>query len=338
MIDTVKFAIPLTLTEKEIKRINWTKISSETKDESGITTNFLIFKEFAVVGSPYISYTYKEHDHSISWLRVEVSLPKLRYGTNFYELDDSELTWTLNFLRLYLSKKLLIHPSKIPNIDQWKIKKLHLCKNFFVGQNMKVYLNAASKSILPQHKIQTFTAKGEDRLQSVIWKGKTRIEKLYNKFDEIKENRRRHYEYQIIEPLALGTLRYEIELSDDEIRLMSVGKTTTEILSSKTIIPKLNSSLNRLNLNQSLKNLRLKELVSLIEMDNKLKTNTKSSLIAFTTKYLEFGITECKATYSESGYKKVKAQFDRIMGNDMVMNIKKVLPKLKVVDFDFTKF
>lgn len=335
MIDTIKFAIPLVLADNEISKINWTQEKSIVKEGKSFITN--VVKDTDFVGSPYITYTYKENDHTQSLLRVEVSLPKFRYGTNLYELDDREVEWTLNFLKLYLAQKLKLHPSKIPHVDKWAIKKLHICKNFNVGQDMQLYMSAASKTVLPQHKTHTYAEKGGDRLQSVIWVGKTRKEKFYNKYDEIIENQRQHYEYKIIEPIALGVLRYEVELSYDEIKSLTTGNTTLEVLSSKIIIPKLNRGLKRLNLNHSLKDLKLKELIRIIEMNDSLKTSTKSSLIAFASKYITMGLAGCKSTYSESGYKKVKTQFNKVMGSKERKYNNSKIRELNVVDFNFTK-
>lgn len=119
MIDTVKFDIPITLTEDELKKVKWTKKSVVTDDEN-ITTIFFTLKDESLIGSPYISYTHKEHDQSLSWLRVEGSLPKLRHGTNFYELDDQELEWTLLLLKYYLAKNLRVAVSRIPSVINGK--------------------------------------------------------------------------------------------------------------------------------------------------------------------------------------------------------------------------
>jgi len=336
MIDTVKFDIPITLTGDEMEEVKWTKKSVVT-DDGNITTIFLTLKDESLIGSPYISYTHKEHDQSLSWLRVEVSLPKLRHGTNFYELDDQELEWTLLLLKYYLVKNLRVPISRIPSVDKWQIKKLHLCKNFNVGQDMQLYLNAASKTVIGQHKIHTYSAKGEDRLQTVMWKASTRTEKVYNKFDEINDQSKHHEDHQSLLKLAEGTLRYEAELSADELQVLYIGKSTLGVLKSKTIIPKINRSLNRLNLNQQHKNSNLVDLIKAIENESSIPTSTKTRLIAFGTKLVTLGESACKASYSLSGYKKVKAQFKRVIGGKTI-NSNKTLPGLHVTSFDYAKF
>lgn len=202
---------------------------------------------------------------------------------------------------------------------------------------MPHYLNAASKTVLGKYKIHTYSAKGEDRLQTVMWKAYTRTEKIYNKFDEINDKSKHHEDHQSLLKMAKGTLRYEVELSADEIQTLYIGKSTLGVLNSNTIIPKINSCLNRLNLNQHHKNSNLLDIIMAIEKESSLRTSTKTRLIAFVTKLVTLGESACKASYSLSGYKKVKAQFKRVIGGKTI-NSNKALTKLHVTKFDYAKF
>lgn len=335
MIDTVKFDIPLSLNLGELNKINWTSITE--RQSNGSVKCFYTLKEKEFVGEPFIFYTLVKDEPDKNWLRVEVSLPKFRYGTNFYELNDVEMNWTLEMLKVFLCKKLKISLHRLPNTDSWTIKKLHICKNFDVGLNLLDYLSNASKKVLPRRKITAYKASGKDQIQTVVWKSKSATEKLYNKHDEIKENKNNHDDSETLISKSKGCIRYESELSPADLRTLHSKYSTSQILSSAVIKPLLNTNIKRLNLNFNIESTELKKLLSIIERDSDLSTRSKNSLIAFITKTYEFGESYTKSSYSPAGYYKIKPKYDEFLLKNVASITQKLKP-LTVADFDFVKY
>ncbi|WDV06154.1 hypothetical protein [Lysinibacillus irui] len=336
MIDTVKFDIPLKLTDDEINNANWSRNNKTKYVDNGET--FVSFKHYdnEYIGCPRIKYVCKKSDPNYFKLSVEVSLPKLRYGTNFYEVDDNELIFTLGLLKMYISRQLSVVISRMPPVDSWKVTKLHICKNLNVGAKVNAYLKAASNTTLRQHKLNVYMKKGGNQVQSVIWQAKTRKEKLYDKKEEVLENNSMHENYEKLIPFLNGVIRYEVELNNNEIRKLQGTKNTTELLSSATILPVLNRYLRRLGITNSYQTTELAQTIEYIEKLN-ISTNSKSSLIAFATRKSLLG-TNAKEAYSESGFKKIKSQFSNLIESELEIVKDASIPDLVVSEFDFTKF
>lgn len=335
MVDTIKFDIPLKLTMKDLREIKWTSMTE--RESNGKVKCFYNIKENEFIGEPFISYTFDKDERTKCWLRVEVSLPKFRHGTNFYELNDDEMKWTLNMLKVYLCKKLKISLNRLPGVDSWTIKKMHVCKNFNVGSNMQVYLSNASKKVLQKRKNTSYKASGKDKIQSVVWKAKSTAEKVYDKQAEIKENEKNHDDFKALIPKSIGCLRYESELSRSDLRILHAKNNTSQILSSAVIKPLLNKNLKRLNLNFNIQSTELKLVLNLIESDNTISTRSKNSLIAFFTKMHTLGESQTKQSYSQAGFYKIKSSYDDFHLKNATL-ITQNLEQLSVNNFDFAKF
>lgn len=335
MVDTIKFDIPLRLTMKDLRKIKWTSITE--RQSKGSVKCFYNIKENNFIGEPYIYYSFDKHERSKCWLRVEVSLPKFRHGTNFYELNDDEMIWTLNMLKVFLCKKMKISFNRLPDVDSWTIKKMHVCKNFNVGSNMQMYLSNASKKVLQKRKNTSYKASGNDNIQSVYWKAKSTTEKVYDKQAEIKENEKKHEDFKNLVPKSKGCLRYENELSSSDISNLHSKNTTSQILSSAVIKPLLNKNLKRLNLDFNIQSTELKRVLNLIESDSTINTRSKNSLIAFVTKMHTLGESQTKQSYSQAGFYKIKSSYDDFLLKNTTI-VTQNLEQLSVNKFDFAKF
>lgn len=334
MIDTIKFDIPLELSEDELGKISWSTTTEKERD--GRITCFYNLKSNARIGEPFISYVKKKDNPSIYWLRVEVSLPKFRFGTNYYELDDTEMKHTLEELKKYICTEFRISSKKLPPIDSWRIKKLHICKNFNADQEIQDYLQNASRKVLQKRKTTTYKANGSDEIQTVVWQTKSAKEKLYDKHAEISENKGRHKDADSLLQQSKGCLRYEKELSKNDIDILHDSYSTTQILSSNVVIPLLNKSIERLNLDFNIQRADVSRILKAIEADKSINTRTKNSLIAFVSKLNVLGEHKTKSSYSDSGYYKVKSMYDDFL----FKNSKKLtqnLKKLNVETFDYAK-
>lgn len=335
MIDTIKFDIPLRLTAKELKKINWSSITD--RKSKGKDKCFYNIQENEFIGEPSIFYTFVKDDPTNCWLRVEVSLPKLRHGTNYYELDDDELKWTIEILKLYICSKLKISGERLPDLNAWTIKKLHICKNFNAGLKIQDYLLNASQKVVPKRKTTIYKASGNDEIQTVVWKASSTQEKFYDKHAEIIENKSRHEDAEIILTQSKGCVRYERELSNRDLRNLYEKYSTSQILSSKVIMPFLNESIERLNLHFSIKSIEIKDVIKNIEADTSINPRGKNSLIAFVSKLYAFGESKTKSSYSSAGYYKQKSIYDAfLLKNSKV--ITQNLGDLSFDKFDFAKF
>ncbi|MFC4402369.1 hypothetical protein [Gracilibacillus xinjiangensis] len=312
MFDTIKLGIPITLSLREIQGVPWTRVSTKTVRRNGVEeqTNFCEYHDESYVGNPFIRYTYKEDDPTKAWFKVEVSLPKLLYGSNVYEITENDIAFCWQFIKFYLSKLLKKHPNKIPPSYTWIVEKLHISKNFYVGQYKQNYLRCIEKSVLPQHKTSTYCERGSDNLQTVEWIGSTRKVKIYDKLAEVLENRGKHLLDDTKK--AEGILRLEIELSYDEIVLISPSRTVSELLREDIATQKINRELYRLGLSKNIKYTSIEEVINKIESEN-IKRIRKTSLIAFVVILITKGESGAKKYYAASTYKKNMSSLRKIL-------------------------
>ena len=328
MFDTVKIAIPLMLSKLEIENIEWNQTDSSRRQ----AVNNTIYKKLYdndFKGLPFIRYTYREDDPSKCRLKVEVSIPTLLYGSNVNELRADDIDTFFKMMRKYISVKLKIKLSRIPPINTWTAEKVHVCKNFNVGQLKSRYLNAMSGCSIPKYQKRTYNAKGSDRVESVEWKATKKKEKLYDKEAEVEQqhqypDKSRHLKR------AKGILRYEIELSDTEIRKISPGRRAVEILEMDVAAEILQKGLDRNGLSSGVKYTSLQQVIDAINQET-IPLRTKSSLIAFATELLFSGEDECLNKYAASTFRKRKMQLRGILGTDVLLIGDSMLPPLRVV-------
>ncbi|UCZ53214.1 hypothetical protein LGQ02_20985 [Bacillus shivajii] len=332
MFDTVKLAIPLVLSEGELLAVNWTKTNSSTKNPGEVDevkTIFYMFHDDSFIGSPFIRYTSKENDFSVGWLKVEVSIPKFICGANVYELEGNDLDNFFKVLKKYLSIHLKVPLSRIPSKEQWGVEKVHVCKNFSVGNLVKHYLCAASKQTIPKFKRRHYYSKGSNDIETIEWIATKKKEKFYDKEAELLqkadyEEKDRHLRR------AAGLLRYEIELSDTEIRLISPDRKAVEVLRPQVAIEALQKGIKRIGLNQGVKYSCLKHVINTIN-HAELDKRTRSSLIAFATEWIVSSEDKCRSKYSNNNFYKNKKRLRKVLGINELLLSDISLPPLEVM-------
>lgn len=328
MFDTVKIAVPLMLSRQEIENIEW----NETVSSRRLEANKTIFKKLYDndhKGLPFIKYTYKENEPSKCWLKVETSIPSFIYGSNVNELQDDDIDTFFKMMRKYISIKLKVNLSRIPSITTWVTEKVHVCKNFNVGHLKSRYLNAMSSRSIAKYQKRIYNAKGSDRVESVEWKATKKKEKIYDKETEVKHQKEypgksRH------QSKAKGILRYEIELSDKDIRQINPGRKAVEVLKMDVAAKILQKGLDRNGLSSGVKYTSLQQIIDAINQEP-IPPRTKSSLIAFTTELLVNGEDEYMIKHAPSTLRKRKKQLRNILGIDVLLIGDKLLPPLRVL-------
>lgn len=330
MFDTVKLGIPISLTEQEIEAVDWTRTNSSFKPSKKEAPT--IFKELHdknYKGCPFIRYTYKEDNLAKCWLKVEVSIPTFLYGSNVYELQGRDLDMFYKRLRKHVADELKLSVSRVPPIDQCTVEKVHVCKNFNVGNLKQHYLKAMSASTIPRYQKRFYCSIGSEKVESIEWKATKKKEKLYDKEAELQQqgdylDKPRHL------AMSKGLLRYEIELSDREIRLISPSRRVADVLKIEEAVRILQKGLIRNGLSSGVKYTSIKQVLNVINQTS-LPLRTKSSLIAFSTEMMVNGEDVCREKYSLSTFQERQRQLRSILGVKELLIGDILLPPLRVI-------
>ncbi|MCS1384393.1 hypothetical protein NXZ75_19540 [Lysinibacillus sphaericus] len=331
MFDTVKFGIPIILTQQEIENVQWTDSDSKDKTNNNPSkTTFKVINKNRVSGSPFIRYTYKRDDISKAWLKVEVSIPKFLYGTNVIEIRESDLPRFYKKIRRYLAKELGMLESKIPHVNLWTAEKVHICKNFNVGDLKQSYLKAISNCTIAKYKRKLYFTVGDSNIETVEWKASNRKEKIYDKEAEIRQQKNYPEKNQQLK-LAKGLLRFEVELSDNELRSINRDRLATKILTFGNARNVLQKSLERNGLSKGVKYTSHQQIIDEINSLPNLGIRSKSSLIAFVTEWLVSGKKGCRQKYAESSYWKNVKKLRELLGIDEILIGDVILPPLNVI-------
>src|SRR5690606_30095902 len=125
--------------------------------------------------------------------------------------------------------KLKIPLSRVPSIGRCTVEKVHVCKNFNVGNQKQHYLRAMSSCNIAKYQKRHYCAVGCDKIESVEWIASKRKEKIYDKEAEIQQRKQTSINERHLKK-AKGLLRYEIELSDNEIRQININRRAYDVL------------------------------------------------------------------------------------------------------------
>ncbi|WP_037285730.1 phage/plasmid replication domain-containing protein [Saccharibacillus sacchari] len=287
-------------------------------------------------GIPYILYSLSDKDASTAFIKVEVSIPKFLYNNNVDELKDADIDLFCKKLRRYVAKHLNLPIKSIPPIQTWTVLKLHACKNFDVGEHVQEYLQHYSNLSRSKYKRQSYYKKGSNAVETVVWSAKTRKEKIYDKYSEVKQRSRDMHQLNTLKK-AVGILRYEVELSAKELYRQSNGKRLVRDL--------LNPQVAHHILNKGLLDLQRQHVI--LASDSKkihqkiraagLPKRQESSLIAFAYELEEYGEAETRMNEPKSSFKRKNALLKKILKQSK--NDDKPLPHLtlehdSIFDFD----
>lgn len=140
-----------------------------------------------------ISYKYNLQKRI---LEIQLSIPKMVYGTNTKMITEIDITEFWNKLHTILKEHLNINVNK----EQWKVKRLDISYNFKVD-NVETYINEINKKVISKRDKLTYNDN-----QTVIFKNKSSSICFYNKEKECI----RQKEPQNIIEQSQGILRLEI--------------------------------------------------------------------------------------------------------------------------------
>ncbi|MFD0677390.1 MULTISPECIES: hypothetical protein [unclassified Paenibacillus] len=171
-------------------------------------TKYTIYDPFL----PLIEYT----DYN-QLLEIDFSIPKFLFGNNVNLLKESDIPLFLQRLQSRLHELFNIH---VRNED-WYTKRLDVCWNFPVNDEIDDYLKELAAMKFPRMKLETHGI-----CETVIHKNKSRRISFYNKYKECISNR----QSQKIIDKAQGLLRMEINLKGKSLSKYSPKRKATELL------------------------------------------------------------------------------------------------------------
>jgi hypothetical protein len=300
LFDTIKLHVDLCLTEEEIDNINWNTTNSS--EDHVILSGERIFKTYYKGDSePRLLYRYNNRDNKHS-LKIEVSVPKFMYGNNVMEVKQGDIPVFLNKLRSYVAAALCVPITRVPDLAFAEVEKLHVCANFQVGDKKLEYLRALFNVERGAYELYTYRD-----LTTISWKATTRTEKFYDKEEELLYAKRKKHisvDPKVLE-LAKGILRYEIELSDKDMRQRSPMRWAGELLDSEFALKHLRKGLDDLGV----RNLSIpfyQELMTVISGDKELNIQSRTNLISFICQRLFLSDAHCREYYSKSTYYRLK--------------------------------
>lgn len=327
MFDTIKLDVKLYLSPDEIDSIIW--IKTDTNQFHDYNSRKTVFKTYgAQEGMPRLRYRYKEDNPSVSTLKVELSIPKFLYGNNVSELKEADIPLFFSRLRAYIADVLMIPLERVPEIDMVEVEKLHICYNFRVDDNVRHYLVALSSVSRAKYRTNVL-----GNGTTVEWRSVTRKEKIYDKEWEIlcaaKASRKRVNQQLLNE--AKGILRYEIELSDKELRRQSSGRIAGELLDFQYARGVLQKGIEEIGLNNNVRSSNLKLLLSVICSTPNITLQNKHNLISFLVLLANFGDDYCRRHYSQPTYYRMRSDMQNYLGIKQLVLSEVYLPSLVIV-------
>ncbi|MGK4153683.1 hypothetical protein AB0X74_13690 [Kurthia gibsonii] len=333
MFDTIKLLVPIMLSIEQVKIIDWARTSTNTIGKNSGITVFKKMYDKAVVGIPTIILTYKQDNPSESWLKVEVSIPKFLYGSNVDEVSESDIDVFYQKLREYLSKQLKINITQIPPLEKCRVDKLHICKNFNVGNLKQGYLKAMTNATKSKYQARIYHATGLNSIESVEWKAQSKKIKLYDKEAEVIAKRLGNKQEYL---KAKGMLRFEIELSTADLKQISASKTASEILKKSVADNILQKNLDEIGLGQDIQISSLQQIINTINNQTSLKTRGRATLIAFATDLMMNGEMRCRKTYPKTTFHRNYKNLKTILGVKKIIFSPVTLPPLMIEETEKT--
>lgn len=329
MIDTVKFDIPVNLTEAQIDQVPWTEVKKSMKRRM-VTCELFDQQDDT---QPRLVYKYKEDNPQRAWLKLELSVPRYLYGSNVYELKQVDVEPLLRKLRRYIKQVLQISLSQVPHYKDWEVEKLHICKNFSVGPHLQDYLDLLSGIQKPGgYKTIPYRAADSNKLESVVYqrnrKKNRSIHKFYDKRAEIDQksaylNKAQHQQN------AIGLLRYEVELTYDEMRKYSPSRRAIELLTPQIAVKVLQVGLNSLGLTNPIKQSSIRGMLDVINRTSH-SVRTKSMLIAFLSELHLYGKGYCRKKFTRTTYYDNYNKLKDVLGMGEIHFSEVDLPPLKI--------
>lgn len=327
MLDTIKLSIPTNLSEGQIANIGWTQTNTNTNVYKSDTTVYKKIYDSTVSGTPNIQLTYREQTPTVNWLKVEVSIPKFLFGSNVFEVKESDIPLFYSKLKKHISEQLKIDIKSLPKLENCRVDKLHICKNFNVGILLQDYLRAMNNTTMTKYSARVYKEKGSNNIQTVEWKCGSRKIKLYDKEAEVIAN---GLSDTPIASKAKGMLRFEIELSTADLKKINTSRIASEVLKESIVTDILQKTLDEIGLGQGVQISSLQQVINTINQQTSLKARSRATLIAFATDLIMNGEMKCRKTYSKSTFQRNFKNLKTVLGLEKIILSPTILPPLSV--------
>ncbi len=327
------------LTREERNRINWAKTGTyEDHDryQQGVTVFKILGRKSKDKGVPYIRYVYNDSDPAIAYIKVEVSMPTFLYGSNVKEITEQDVKKFFKRLRRYLADRLGIPIRSLPKSGEWTVTKLHACKNFYVGDNVQHYLQHFSLINRQKYQTKSYKEVGSSVVETVEWQAKGRKEKVYDKEKDISKQKK-YKDQKKHRKQAKGILRYEVELSRQELYAQHKKRRSKYILTKAFADEVLNKGLTDMGMRSNFQISGLRDAYDRI-INSDLSNRKKTTLIALLFELHEYGVKQTKRRQPDSTYSRNIAILKKVLGTDkLVFNPLNLPPLIEEIKADTTQ-
>ena len=194
-------------------------------------------------------------------LFLQTSIPKLLYGTSFYETSENDIERAIESIETELKLSGVYFDKN--NLDSFKLSRIDFCKNIKVDHSIMDYL-----SLLSTFK-KSRTDKYEIKKETLSFRNKSQEFTIYNKIKEILDTVKEKSILKLVENKEQNILRFESKLKkksviDRELKnnklkftdIFSKEKSKTKLLKDINSIYSDKNSQLELNFKENLERLR----------------------------------------------------------------------------------
>lgn len=241
-------------------------------------------------------------------LVIELSIPKMLYGTNTKMMTETDIDEYWNMLDTLLMKHINISINK----ERWKVKRLDISYNFKVD-NVSTYISEINKKNLSKRDKITYNDN-----ETVLFKNKSSSICFYDKEKECIRSK----EPQPVIEQAKGILRLEIRPASYQFREYSHDKRAIDLI-TKAFFAYI---IEKLNINELLKLHTEPEDSELIKALNEMKVVDIEKVLGYNTLVEKVG----EKTLLEKGfYKEGTLRNRRILVEQYNKNISQNCTEIK---------
>ena len=215
---------PILILSKQLQKYNPKIITYVHPQTEAFMTNYKMKDE----SIPFITY-----EEGIQTLSIQVSIPKLLYGNNVQLLKAEDIP---TFFTTFQERIKQLFDVDI-ELHEWKMNRLDVCWNFFVGENVEDYIQMFSKQKLPYKHTHCYNHK-----QTVVFQNKSSRIIFYDKQAQCEKDK----EPAEIIKQAKGILRMEIKPSYHEMKKYSKERRAIDLLSEAFFTEVTKKTLNEL--------------------------------------------------------------------------------------------
>lgn len=169
------------------------------------------------------NYTYEdtnlkiEYKDFIHFLEIECSIPKFLYGNNVILIKEQDIPLFFQRLHDRLNELMGVEVHS----EDWKVKRVDVCWNFQVGDQLDSYVKELGRVKIPYTVPHTYGIN-----ETAVHENDSRRISFYNKSKECKRNKRP----KKIVNQAAGILRFEINVRGKNLTKYSKARKATDFL------------------------------------------------------------------------------------------------------------